>query len=190
MHHVNFKLISLPLYLVNHKIMSSMNQLKDSERGEKEFQDVLKKSLSVGMNIRGIRIVKPDVTRENVGNFHLTNLRDIINMNRRFLTGVNINQLKGKLHNIVEPLKIKPNVIIGNDVSIGPFVIIGKNCEIGDSCKLSNVIIYDNATISKNSKMNWCIVDENVKLSENFHAEECFITIDNKNELEVINFKH
>ncbi|MHA2281140.1 MAG: sugar phosphate nucleotidyltransferase [Promethearchaeota archaeon] len=179
---------SLPLYLVNHEILSSMNQMEVSERGEKEFQDVLKKSLSIGMIIRGIRIIDPEITFGNVGNFHLTNLKDIINMNSRFLSEAKDNQIKGKSHNILEPVIKKSNAIIGNNVLIGPFVIIGKYCKIGDFCQLSNVILYDNAIVGKSSKLDWCIVDENVKLPENFHAEKCFITINNEKELEVINF--
>ena len=187
-HQILSEYYSLPLYLVSHEIISSMKQIKVSERGEKEFQDVIKKSLSIGMNIRGVRIVNSEITMGNVGNFHLTNLRDILNMNSRFLSGVRINQLEGKLHNYVEPLTIKSNVIIGRDVSIGPSVIIGKYCKIRDFCELSNVILYDNVIVGKSSILDWCIVDEDVKLPENFHAKECFITINNKEELEVIKF--
>ncbi|MBY8984326.1 MAG: NDP-sugar synthase [Candidatus Lokiarchaeota archaeon] len=187
-HQILSEYYSLPLYLVNHKILASMNQLEVSERGEKEFQDVIRKSFSRGMIIRGIRIIKPEITIKNIGNFHLTNLKDIININRRFLSGVSINQLKGKSPNYTEPVKIKSDVIIGNEVSIGPFVIIGKYCKIGDFCELSNVIVYDKVIIGKSSRLDWCIVDENVKLPENFQAKECFITKNNKKELEIINF--
>ena len=179
---------SLPLYLVNHEIMSSMKQIKVSERGEREFQDVIKKSLSIGMKIRGIRIVNPEITIGNIGKFHLTNLRDILTMNSRFLSGVRSNQLKDKLHNYIEPVRIKSNVIIGNDVKIGPFVIIGNDSKIGDFCELSNVILYDNVIVGKSCILDWCIVDENVKLPENYHVKECFITVNNNEDLEVIKF--
>ncbi|MHA1932761.1 MAG: sugar phosphate nucleotidyltransferase [Promethearchaeota archaeon] len=187
-HQILSEYYSLPLYLVNHQILSSMKELKVSERGEKEFQDALKKSLSIGMKIRGIRIINAEVTMENVGNFHLTNLKDILYMNREFLSGVRINQSKGKSHNFIKPVRIKFDVIIGNETIIGPFAIIGKNSKIGDFCQLSNVIVYDNVIIGKSSRLDWCIVDENVKLPENFDAEECFITVNNKKELEFINF--
>ena len=187
-HQILSEYYSLPLYLVTHKILNSMNQLDVSERGEKEFQDVIRKSLSIGMKIRGIRIIQPEITIRDVGKFHLTNLKDIINMNRRFLSGVSINKLKGRLPNCTEPVKIKSHVIIGNDVSIGPFVIIGKYCKIGDFCELSSVIVYDKVIIGKSSRLDWCIVDENVKLPENFQAKECFIIKNNKKELEIINF--
>ena len=109
-------------------------------------------------------------------------------MNKRFLSNKRTNQIKGKFPNNIEPVRVKSEVIIGNDVQIGPFVIIGNYCKIGDFCELSNVIVYDNAIIGKSSKLDYCIVDKNVKLPKNFHAEECFITMNNKKELEVINF--
>ncbi|MHA2182441.1 MAG: GlgC family sugar phosphate nucleotidyltransferase, partial [Promethearchaeota archaeon] len=99
-----------------------------------------------------------------------------------------INQIKGKSPNLIEPVIVKSEVIIGNNVLLGPFVIIGNYCKIEDFCELSNVIVYDNVIIGKSNKLDYCIVDENVKLPENFHGEECFITMNNKKELEVINF--
>ena len=187
-HQILSEYYSLPLYLVNREIFYSMNQLKVSERGEKEFQDVLKRAISNGMNVRGIRIVDPLITINNVGAFHLTNLKDILDMNKRFLSGVSIKKIEGKSHKIIEPVRIESNVIIGNDVLIGPYASIGKFCTIGKSCELTNVILYDNVVMGKTSKLNWCIIDENVELPENFHAEECFITTNNKKELEVIKF--
>jgi NDP-sugar pyrophosphorylase family protein len=187
-HQILSEYYSLPLYLLNREIINYMNQLKVSVRGEKEFQDVLKRVISNGMNIRGIRIVDPLITINNVGAYHLTNLKDILDMNKRFLSGVSINKIEGKLHKIFGPVRIKSDVIIGNDVLIGPYAIIGKFCKIGNFCELTNVILYDNVIMGKFSKLDWCIIDENVELSENFHAEDCFITTNNKKELEVIKF--
>jgi NDP-sugar pyrophosphorylase family protein len=187
-HQILSEYYSLPLYLVSGEIINYMNQFEVSERGEKEFQDVLKRAISNGMNIQGIRIIDPLITINNVGAFHLTNLRDILKMNKRFLSGVNINQIEGKMHKIIEPVRIKSDVMIGNDVVIGPYAIIGKSCKIGNFCELKNVILYDNVIMGKSSKLDWCIVDEDVKLPENFHAEGCFITTNHKKELEVIKF--
>ncbi|MFW9895141.1 MAG: sugar phosphate nucleotidyltransferase [Candidatus Thorarchaeota archaeon] len=179
---------SLPLYLVNYEIRSSMNQIGISERGEKEFQDAIRKSLSNGMEIRGIRIIEPELTTDNVGSYHLTNLKDVIKMNQRFLSVVNIPLRNNTTNKIIKPVNIKSETKIGKEVIIGPFAIIGKKCRIGDFCRLSNVIVYDNVIFSKSCTLDWCIVDDNVKLQENFHAEESFITINNKGKLEIINF--
>jgi mannose-1-phosphate guanylyltransferase len=179
---------SLPLYIVNHEIKNYLNDLGISERGEKEFQDVLKQALSNGMNIKGIRIIKPEVTIENVGAYHLSKLRDIIIMNKRFLKGINIYSLKGELQNLNGPVRIKSDSLIEDDIVLGPHVIINNNCKIGVSCELSNSIIYNDVTIGKLCKLDWCIIDENVHLPDNFQAKECFITLNKKKELEIINF--
>ena len=187
-HQILSEYYSLPLYLVNREIVASMNQLEVSERGEKEFQDVLKSAISNGMNIQGVLIVEPLITINNVGAFHLTNIKDILEMSKRFFSGVSINQIEDKSHKIIEPVRIESNVIIENDVLIGPYATIGKFCKIGKYSDLKNVILYDNVILGKSSKLNLCIIDENVELPENFHAEECFITTNNKKEIDVINF--
>jgi len=187
-HQILSEYYSLPLYLVNREILSSMNQLEVSERGEKEFQDVLKRVISNGMNVQGVLIVDPFITIDTVGAFHLTNLKDILIMNKRFLSGACKNQIDGKSYKIIEPVRIESSVIIENDVLIGPYATIGKFCKIGKYCELTNVILYDNVILGKYSKLNCCIIDENVELSENFHAKECFITTNNKKEIDVINF--
>ena len=76
---------SMPLYLVNQKIIKYLKKVRVSERGEKEFQDAIKNAIAQGENIRGIRIIKNLITISNIGKFHLTNLEDIIKMNNRFL---------------------------------------------------------------------------------------------------------
>ena len=76
---------SMPLYLVNQKIIKYLKKVRVSERGEKEFQDAIKNAIAKGENIRGIRIIKNLITISNIGKFHLTNLEDIIKMNNRFL---------------------------------------------------------------------------------------------------------
>jgi len=81
---------SLPLYLVNQKIIKYLKTVRVSERGEKEFQDAIKNAIAKGENIRGIRIIKNLITISNIGKFHLTNLEDIIKMNNRFLNGKKI----------------------------------------------------------------------------------------------------
>lgn len=187
-HQILSNYYSLPLYLLNQKIAKHLKNIIISERGEKEFQDAIKKALISGDDVRGIRIIRPLITRNNIGKFHLTNLKDIIEMNNRFLSGANLEKFKGKSPEFNEPIKINFEAKIGKKVLIGPYVIIGKYCKIGDFCELADVIIFDNTIIGKSCKLNWCIIDENVNLPDNFHAKDCFITQNDKKELDIINF--
>ncbi|MFX1302201.1 MAG: sugar phosphate nucleotidyltransferase [Promethearchaeota archaeon] len=179
---------SLPFYFFNQNILKNFENINISERGEKEFQDAIKNALISGDEVLGIPIIDTPITKNNIGKFHLTNLKDIIKMNNRFLSGVNLEKFKGKSPEFFEPVKIKYGVEIGHKVILGPYVIIGKFCKIGDFCELTDVIIFDNTIIGKSSKLSWCIIDENVTVTDNFHAKDCFITQNDEKELDIINF--
>ncbi|MHA1915068.1 MAG: sugar phosphate nucleotidyltransferase [Promethearchaeota archaeon] len=179
---------SLPLYLVNKKIVGYLKSVKISERGEKEFQDAIKLSLSHGDNVQGINIINKLITIDNVGQYHLTNLRDIIIMNKRFMKATSIAPLKGYFPKVVNPITIKENNAIGKNSVIGPYVSIGKYCNIGDYCTLSNVILCDGVSLGKHCFLEWCFIDNDVVLPRSFKAKNCFITKKEKNNFEIINF--
>lgn len=179
---------SLPLYLANKKILKFMQNIGFSERGEKEFQDALKNAMLYNLNIRGIRIVSPLITADNIGKFHLTSLRDIIKMNKRFLTGLNLNPYEGKTPTYLEPLTFGNQNLFGNNVTLGPHVIISNSCSLGDFSQISNSILYDNVTVGKSCVLDWCIIDEGVTLPDNLKASDCFFTKANAKDFEIINF--
>ena len=75
---------SLPLYIFNQTIIKNLSDVDISTRGEKEIQDAVKKSILNGYRVKGIKIIDPDLTNENVGRYHITYLSDIEKMNERF----------------------------------------------------------------------------------------------------------
>ncbi len=75
---------SLPLYIFNQTIIRNLVDVDISTRGEKEIQDAIKKSIVDGFKVRGINIIEPDVTSDNLGKYHITYLSDIEKMNERF----------------------------------------------------------------------------------------------------------
>jgi glucose-1-phosphate thymidylyltransferase len=75
---------SLPFYLFNQKIISYLEKVDFSFRGEKEMQDSIKASIKNGDIVRGINIIDHDITIENIGSYHLTFMEDIIKMDKRF----------------------------------------------------------------------------------------------------------
>ncbi|MFX1574107.1 MAG: sugar phosphate nucleotidyltransferase [Promethearchaeota archaeon] len=179
---------SLPLYLVNQRIVNYLETIKISKRGEKEFQDSIKKAIIQGEKIRGLNIITHLITNNNIGQYHLTSLKDIIKMNKRFLKGSIHEKIQNDSLNIIEPIRVNGNIYIENNVRLGPYAIIGKNCKIGKHSKLSNVILFDNVDIGDYCKLNWCICDENINISNNSSLIDCFITKNEKNQLEIINF--
>lgn len=182
------KYYSLPLYLVNRKIVDYLKSVEISKRGEKEFQDAIKAGIIQGDLVHGFNFINEMITTDNIGQYHLTNLRDIILMNKRFMKSNTIAPINGIFPIVVNPITIKEETIIGKDVVVGPYVIIGKSCKIGDSCKLSNLITYEGVTIKKQSTLDWCLIDKDVVLPENFKAKNCFIAKNEKKGFEIINF--
>lgn len=75
---------SLPFYIFNQKIISYLEEVDFSLRGEKEMQDSIKASIQKGDIVRGINIIDHDITIENIGSYHLTFIDDIIKMDKRF----------------------------------------------------------------------------------------------------------
>ena len=75
---------SLPFYIFNQKIISYLEKVDFSFRGEKEMQDSIKASIKKGDIVRGINIIDHDITIENIGSYHLTFMEDIIKMDKRF----------------------------------------------------------------------------------------------------------
>ncbi len=181
---------SLPLYLFNQIIVKYLEKVRISERGEKEFQDAIKEALKSGANVLGLKIIDELVNIDSIGRYHITYLRDLIQMNNKFISGVSLKKFKGNSPEFFEPVKISYGVEMGYRVSLGPYVSIGNYCKIGDFCELADVIVFDNTTLGKSSRLNWCIIDENVILPDNFYAHDCFITLkdENKLELEIIYF--
>jgi len=75
---------SLPLYIFNQTIINNLVGVNISIRGEKEIQDAIKKSIVDGFQVKGIKIIEPDVASENLGRYHVTYLGDIEKMSKRF----------------------------------------------------------------------------------------------------------
>ena len=75
---------SFPLYIFNRSIIKNLTDIHLSNRGEKEIQDAIKKSIINGSRVKGIKIIDHDVSIEDVGRYHITYLRDIDKMNERF----------------------------------------------------------------------------------------------------------
>lgn len=97
----------------------------------------------------------------------------------------------GDFPTFIEPVHLKSNVKIGDDVLIGPNVYIGNDCKIGDYTEIINTIIFDNVEIGDNFKLDNCIVAKGSKLMiNNFSAFSCIIkdTAESEKDLKLINF--
>ena len=78
----------------------------------------------------------------------------------------------GKCSEVATTAKLKGNVLIGNNTSIGNHselidCTIGDNVKIGDGCKLNRVTIWNNTTIGNFTQMNDDVVCSDVNIGVN-----------------------
>jgi len=161
-----------------------MNSNSNEGMSFEEFQKTLKSALSSGDIAKGLEIIKQFMKNLSTSK---PNIKEIIKISGSFLSGLKIDGYEGDFPTFIEPVSLTPGVKIGDTVLLGPNVIIGESCELGKFCELSNTILHDNIILGKLCKLNWCIVDDNITLPENFTAKECFITKNEKDELDLIN---
>ena len=168
---------SLPVYIFNHKIVSYLKKVKESIRGEKELQDAIQIAINKGEIVQGINIFKKDLNLEEMGEFHLTYLKDLIKMNLKFLESFKSNKSM-----------IGDNVKTGKNVKFD-LCLIHENCEIGDFGEFNNSIFFKNVKIGVNAKLDTCIVIENTKLPDNYKGKNLLIMQNSKGILEVEEIK-
>jgi len=87
-----------------------------------------------------------------------------------------IDNFIGDFPTFIEPVNLKSNVEIGDDVLIGPNVYIGNDCKIGEYGEISNTIVFDNVELGENFKLENCIIAKNSKLTfNNLKAFSCIL---------------
>ena len=107
---------------------------------------------------------------------------------KRFLVEIKKNSFRGKKPSLIKPLRFGNDVKIGDKLKLWPNVIIGDSSTVGDFSELSNTILFNKVNVGKFCRLHWCIIDDGISLPDNYWAKNCFITRDNKNDLEIINF--
>ena len=163
-----------------------MNSNPNKEKSFEEFENSIKKALTNGDITQGLKIIKQFIQDQDIGENKSLKIKEITKICGKFLSGIKIEGYEGDFPTFIEPVSLTPGVKIGDTVLLGPTVIIGKSCELGKFCELSNTVLFDNVKLGKLCKLNWCIVDDNITLPEKFSAKECFITKNEKDELNVI----
>lgn len=66
----------------------------------------------------------------------------------------------GKQVKLVGPLLIGDNVVVEDDISLGPNTIVGPYSKIGKGSRISNSILYPKSQIAPSTKLSNCILDD------------------------------
>ena len=138
---------SLPLYIFPPSILSYLDEIKLSPRGEYELQDAIQMLIDREGRVGGV-FIESRLT--------LTGPEDLLAINRHYLmTGNDEPQLApitvGPGTHLVTPLRIEKNVVIGPNCVIGPRVYIERDCHIGAGVTLKDAVVLRGSVIPDNA---------------------------------------
>jgi NDP-sugar pyrophosphorylase family protein len=144
LHQINSNIASLPLYLFTPKLLTFLESLQLSPRGEYELQDAIQKMIGQGCDVLGAFINK---------RITITDVNDFLTVNLSYLKqrGNTCKYFKGIIGNntkLISPFLIEAETTIGANCIIGPNVFMERNSIIGNNVNLRNAVILRGAVIA------------------------------------------
>lgn len=143
---------SLPLYIFSRHLLSYLEEVTPSPRGEYELQDAIQMLIDRRGGVAGV------LTEQRV---QLTNAQDLLSLTRHYL-----NQEPPHLQpddiglntQLISPLRIEAQTSIGANCVIGPNVYIEPGCRIEDNVRLENTVVLRNTIIDAKQSFKDTIV--------------------------------
>ena len=128
---------SVPIYLFSHKLVSYLNKIQPSARGEYELQDAMNEMIQKDGDVYGLLLSD---------RIDLTHPMDLLKLNLQFLTNdrqrskMNLDDF-GSGTRIISPVIIDEGVSMGSNCLIGPNVYVESGAVIEDNVILKNCVI-------------------------------------------------
>lgn len=134
---------SLPLYVFSPVLLDYLPEIKPSIRGEYELQDAIQMLIERDGGVTGVF---------TPSRLQLTNADDLLKINLHYLTTRGEKPQSappsvGQDTQMIPPLRIEENTIIGRGCVIGPRVYIERNCSIGVDVLIKDAVILRNTVI-------------------------------------------
>ncbi|MCP4761715.1 MAG: hypothetical protein GY870_08035, partial [archaeon] len=147
------------------EFFNAIKHVKTSERGEYEIQDAIEEAIENNKKVLGVNILPKmkNFKHKNVGAFHITYIKDLLNMNFRLLVNAGL-EFEGEYPTSIEPVNSSGKILTGDSVLLGPKVYLGDNCELEDLVEISESILLGNNTIGKRVMIENSIIGPNVKI--------------------------
>jgi UDP-N-acetylglucosamine diphosphorylase / glucose-1-phosphate thymidylyltransferase / UDP-N-acetylgalactosamine diphosphorylase / glucosamine-1-phosphate N-acetyltransferase / galactosamine-1-phosphate N-acetyltransferase len=168
------KLVNIGFYILNEKIFSELEQLKESPRDELELTDAVvalaKKEKIHVKEISGWKGIAYPWELFEVNKTVLENMKNEINGTVEKCAIIKGNVIIGKNTIIKAGVYIEGPVYIGENCKIGPNCYlrngtsIGNNCHIGNAVEIKNSIIMDNSNVPHLSYIGDSIIGRNCNL--------------------------
>jgi len=140
---------SLPLYCFTQRILSYLQEVKPSPRGEYELQDAIQMLIERDGRVRG-SFIHHRLT--------LTSPADLLAINCHYLEGGNHHPQLAPLTvgagtHLITPLRIEEGTIIGQGCTIGPNVYIERECQIGAGATIRDAVVLRRASVPVGAKV-------------------------------------
>ncbi len=148
------------LYAFGLRIFDYLPRVKVSARGEREIATGIHIGIQDGQKVSYV------ITDWRL---HLTNELDLLAINRQFLqegrdTHI-LSEIPGTVH-IVPPVRIDPNVTVGQAARIGPNVYLESGATIGPEAVLEDTVVLSGATVPAGEHCHGEIIDRRVRIAE------------------------
>ena len=137
--------VSLPHYVLPHRIRELLKSVRPSARGEYELQDAIQALIDEGGLLVGVRAA---------GRIQVSSPQDLLALNRRLLK----NQGEpsrvaagnvGRNVDLIEPLWIDEDVVIPDGCEVGPEVFLEAGCRIGRGAVVRRSIVLRGGEVAE-----------------------------------------
>jgi len=155
---------SMPIYIFSTRMLSFLEKVPISIRGEKEIQDGIEMAINAGNSVLSSKIISQSIDSSEDGQYHLTYPRDFLAMNWRLISEYSNIQNHNNA-SILTPVAGR-DFRIGKDSKIGPYVFLSPKSMIGNSCNINHTYCFPNCHIKSNCHISNCIIGEQVKIPE------------------------
>jgi UDP-N-acetylglucosamine diphosphorylase / glucose-1-phosphate thymidylyltransferase / UDP-N-acetylgalactosamine diphosphorylase / glucosamine-1-phosphate N-acetyltransferase / galactosamine-1-phosphate N-acetyltransferase len=151
---------SIMLYAFDKRFLEYLPQVRTSPRGEREIVSAIQASIDDGHLV---------TYAQTDWRLHLSTELDLLAINRHFLqegrdTHI-LSELPGSVH-ITPPVRIDPQVSVGQSAHIGPDVYLESGTTVGQGAALENTVVLSGTTISARARSFGQIIAPDVCLSE------------------------
>jgi glucose-1-phosphate thymidylyltransferase len=151
---------SIMLYAFDPAMLNYLSNVGVSARGEREIASAIQLAIAdnrrVGYAVADWRL-------------HLTRELDLLAINRHFLQEGRDNhilsEIPGSVH-IIPPVRIDPNVSVGQSARIGPNVYLESGATIGEGAVLQDTLVLAGAIVPAAEECKGEIIDRRVRISE------------------------
>jgi NDP-sugar pyrophosphorylase family protein len=139
----NSQVLSAPsLYVLSHRILDYLPEVRLSSRNEREFPDALRLLIANGGRVGG-RVVSERMT--------LTHPEDLLTINRRFLrsdTGCAVVETDVPPDvTIIPPVRIEAGARVGPGCEIGPEAYLETGCSVREGATIRRAVVLRSASV-------------------------------------------